>query len=160
MDKYKYSSELPYPEFEFSKNLYDAKLLMPNYCGAHSELTATMTYLYQSYIKGEDEIIAKILKKIAISEMHHHSILGNTIFKLGGYPVIAGKTYWNGNMVNYTMDTKSFLRHNILAEESGILNYEKTILHLKTEEVKITLERIILDEEIHIKILKDLLNNY
>ena len=37
------------------------------------------------------------------------------------------------------------------------MNYERTILNLNEESVKMLLERIILDEEIHINIFKELL---
>lgn len=52
---------------------------------------------------------------------------------------------------------QKFLRQNITAEETAILNYERTVLALHTESVKTLLERIILDEELHIKIFKELL---
>ena len=44
-----------------------------------------------------------------------------------------------------------------MAEEAAIMNYERTILNLNEESVKMLLERIILDEEIHINIFKELL---
>ena len=40
------------------------------------------------------------------------------------------------------------------------MNYERTILNLSTDSVKMLLERIILDEEIHIKIFKQLLKEH
>ena len=55
------------------------------------------------------------------------------------------------------MDPKKYLQQNIVGEETAILNYERTVLNLKTESVKLLLERIILDEELHIKIFKELL---
>ena len=89
--------------------------------------------------------------------MRHHELLGKAIVKLGGYPVMGGRTYWSGSFVNYTLDPKKFLRENITAEETAILNYERTVLSLRTESVKALIERIVLDEELHIKIFKDLL---
>ena len=78
--------------------------------------------------------------------------------KLGGYPVMGGRTYWSGSFVNYTLDPKRYLRENISAEETAILNYERTVLALRTECVKALIERIILDEELHIKAFKELLS--
>lgn len=40
------------------------------------------------------------------------------------------------------------------------MNYERTILNLDDECIKMMLERIILDEEIHIKIFKELLKEF
>jgi len=157
MDITNFASELPYPEIISSNNLHDAKLLMPDYSGQNGELTAILTYSYQSYISWQNDEFADILEKIATVEMHHHEMLGKTIFKLGGYPVMGGRNYWNGSYVNYTIEPKRFLENNIAAEETAILNYERTLLNLSEEQVKLLIERIILDEEIHIKVFRTLL---
>lgn len=157
MDLKPYACELPYPEIEPVENIADSKLLMPNYGGPAGELTAITTYCFQFYITDRNKELKDTLEGIAKVEMHHHELLGETIFKLGGYPVMGGRTYWSGSFVNYTVDPKKFLRQNITAEETAILNYERTVLSLHTESVKTLLERIILDEELHIKIFKELL---
>ncbi|HRR89672.1 MAG TPA: ferritin-like domain-containing protein, partial [Eubacteriales bacterium] len=91
-------------------------------------------------------------------EMEHHEQLGKTIFKLGGYPVLGGANYpWSGSFVNYAGDLRKILEINIRGEELAIYNYEKTILRLTNHQVIKLLERIILDEELHIKIFSDLL---
>ena len=73
---------------------------------------------------------------------------------------MGARTYWNGSFANYTLDPKRYLSENILAEQNAIMNYERTILNLSTDSVKMLLERIILDEEIHIKIFKQLLKEH
>lgn len=152
-----FASELPYPEIECAENLAESKLLMPLYGGPAGELTAIATYCFQSYVTTRNREIAQAVAGIAKTEMHHHELLGKTIVKLGGYPVMGGRTYWSGSFPNYTLDPKKFLRENIAAEETSILNYERTVLALRTECVKTLLERIVLDEELHIKIFKDLI---
>ena len=114
--------------------------------------------LYQHFIV-KDKKIEDALSGIAVAEMKHMELLGEAITALGGYPVIGGRTYWNGSYVNYTLEPKRFLKQNIIAEENAILNYEKTILNLSQDSLKQMLERIILDEEIHIKIFKELLSS-
>ena len=131
----------------------------PVYAGSASELTAVLTYSFQRYVSPKYPEITTALKGIAITEMHHHELLGETIYALGGYPVMGARTYWNGSLVNYTLDPRKYLRQNIVAEETAILNYERTILNLTTDSVKMLLERIILDEEVHIKIFKELLKS-
>ncbi len=159
MDLTKYASDLPYPEIEVEQNVAESKLLMPVYSGSASELTAVLTYSFQRYVSPKYPEITTALKGIAITEMHHHELLGETIYALGGYPVMGARTYWNGSLVNYTLDPRKYLRQNIVAEETAILNYERTILNLTTDSVKMLLERIILDEEVHIKIFKELLKS-
>ena len=156
MDLEKFASDMAYPEISVEKNLGDSRLLMPSYGGNGSEITAIMTYTFQHFICPHKDI-AKVLEGISVVEMRHMDLLGEAITALGGYPIIGGRTYWNGSFVNYTLDTKKFLRQNILAEETAILNYERTILNLSQDSLKQMLERIIIDEEIHIKIFKELL---
>lgn len=159
MDLTKYASDLPYPQIKVEQNVAESKLLMPVYGGSASELTAVLTYSFQRYVSPKYPEITTALKGIAITEMHHHELLGETIYALGGYPVMGARTYWNGSLVNYTLDPRKYLRQNIVAEETAILNYERTILNLTTDSVKMLLERIILDEEVHIKIFKELLKS-
>ena len=128
-----FASELPYPDIECAENIADAKLLMPLYGGPAGELTAITTYCFQSYVTTRNKEIAAAVGGIAKTEMHHHALLGHAIVGLG------------------------FLRENIAAEETAILNYERTVLALRTECVKTLIERIVLDEELHIKIFKDLI---
>ena len=151
-------SDLPYPDIECAENLADGKLLMPVYGGPAGELTAIATYCFQHYVTTRDRELSDALAAIARVEMHHHELLGKAIVKLGGYPVMGGRTYWSGSFVNYTLDPKRYLRENISAEETAILNYERTVLALRTECVKALIERIILDEELHITAFKELLS--
>ncbi len=157
MNSIKYSSELPYPQIQVTQNLSQAKLLMPLYAGVSSELTAVLTYCFQSYISTKHPDIAHAIECIAKVEMLHHKLLGKTIYALGGYPIMGARTYWSGNYANYTLPVKKFLEDDILAEKNTISNYEQTILNIENESVKTLLERIILDEEIHIEVLKSLL---
>ena len=153
----KYASDLPYPEIVVDENLQEAKMLMPSYSGVAGELTAILTYAFQSYITLKLQDVKEVLEKIAQVEMHHHELLGTTITKLGGFPVMGARNYWNGSFVNYTLDPKKFLAQNIVAEENAIRNYERTILNITSPQVKTLLERIILDEQVHIEDFKELL---
>lgn len=156
MEITKFASDLPYPKVEADRNLNEAKLIMPHYSGNMSELTAVLTYCYQNYVTPSYEDVRRAVLGVAKCEMLHHKLLGDTIVKLGGYPIMAGRTYFNGSFVNYTVDPKKFLDQNIAAEQNVILNYERLILNLKTESIKALIERIILDEELHIEIFKEL----
>ncbi len=153
---FKFASELPYPEIEVEPCLAQAKLLMPSYAGMHGELTAILTYAFQSYAQLRRPQLSDALMGVARCEMKHHDLLGRAIVKLGGYPIMGARSYWNGSMANYTLDPRKFLEQNIVAEESAIANYERTILNLNSESVKMLLERIILDEELHIKVFEQL----
>lgn len=159
MDLSKYASNLPYPEIQTEQNIAESKLLMPLYSGSSGELTAVMTYCFQTYVSPKYPDICEALEGIAITEMLHHELLGKTIYALGGYPIMGARTYWNGSFANYTLNPRKYLRENILAEQNAIMNYERTILNLSSDSVKMLLERIILDEEVHIGIFKQLLKD-
>lgn len=163
MNNTKYRVDLPYPEVIVNcPDLHDARILREDYAGRVSETTATLQYMYQHYILSEiEEEIADALEGIAIAEMHHHELLGKAITALGGDPIIGGmSSFFSGGYVNYCKNTKELLETNIMGEYAAIRNYRKSISCLYNTSVKELLERIILDEELHIKILNSLLEKY
>ncbi len=147
-------SDQPFPSIEnLVPNKQEARSLMDDYAGIVSETTASIQYMYQHYIVYETEPeIAEILEEIAISEMVHHEKLGKAIFMLGGDPIIAGtRGYWNGSVINYAKCTKTFLKNNIASEKLAIRNYKYTLTKITQESLKALIERIILDEQVHIE---------
>ncbi len=154
-------SDAPWPEAEIAHpNINDAMLLQEDYASKDSETTAVMTYMYQVYIIHlMDETVADIIEHIAISEMQHHEKLGEMIAALGGNPVIgAKKGWWNGSYINYSKNIRDMLIHNIIIEQGAIDHYRYTISRLSNEGIKKVIERIILDEEVHIETFKALLD--
>lgn len=158
----KFKADLPYPDFQSGKNINDIKLLMPVYSGRDGETTAIMSYIYYSYVtKQQYPELSYCLEKIAITEMHHHELLGTAIVILGGTPYIGGNySYWQGSYVNYTKDITSMLRGAILGEKQAIMDYRNVYVKTSTQAVKELVERIIADEEVHIETLTELLKIY
>ena len=112
----KTKSDRVYPEIVINApNPAEAAVLQSDYAGKGSETTAIMTYIYQNYItRLYNEDVAEVLERIAITEMHHHDILGTTIARLGGNPVIgADNCWWTGANVNYAVNLKEMLLDNI-----------------------------------------------
>lgn len=153
-----YKSNLPYPDIKVEKeNIEYAKLLMYPYASMVSEDTATHLYMYQSFIL--DNNIGKILENIAIVEMHHLEMLAKTINLLGLKPEYKSNDIpWTSNYVNYNSNLKDILKINIEAETLAIKNYQNLIKVINDKYIKKMLERIIVDEEIHLKIFNDLYN--
>ena len=81
----KTKSDRVYPEIVINApNPAEAAVLQSDYAGKGSETTAIMTYIYQNYItRLYNEDVAEVLERIAITEMHHHDILGTTIARSG-----------------------------------------------------------------------------
>lgn len=153
-----YKSNLPYPDIKVEKeNIEYAKLLMYPYASMISEDTATHLYMYQSFIL--DDNIGRILENIAIVEMHHLEMLAKTINLLGLKPEYKSNDIpWTSNYVNYNTNLKDILKINIEAETLAIKNYQNLIKVINDKYIRKMLERIIVDEEIHLKIFNDLYN--
>lgn len=156
-----FKSSIPYPKVRVSKkDINLAKNLLYSYAGFISEDTAVHNYFFQSMMI-DDEEIKKILKEIAIVEMHHLEILGNLIYELGLTPKFISDNIWfTGEYIDYEKDFKKVLNSNIKSEELAIANYELIINETDDIYVEHILKRIILDEKIHIEIFKKLLKYY
>lgn len=154
---------LPYPEIRVqSRNTNYAALLSNDYAGQISEMSAVSQYMYQHLVT-ENEKISETVECISIVEMMHFEMLGELIYKLGGNPKIAAQNncacrYWTSQYIDYCPDAKYYLKTNIENEEKAIANYMKRIEQINDCYIREILERIILDEEHHIKIFSQLLN--
>ena len=148
---------LPYPELEIDyPSSKDVKCIMDLYAGVDSELTAIIQYMYQSYIVGnKDDELHTLLEQVAMAEMKHMELLGECIVALGGTPVTGGnRQFWNGSVVNYTKDIVSILDINIRGEEKAIALYKQAARCVDNYSVKELLERIEMDEIIHLDAFK------
>lgn len=155
--------DLPYPEVRVQgRNTSDAALLSNDYAGQISEMSAVSQYSYQHLIT-QDARISKAVACISMVEMHHFEMVGKLIFMLGGNPRIAVQNncavrFWTAQNIDYCADPKCYLIINIESEEKAIASYLKRIEQINDAYVHKVLERIILDEEHHIKIFHQLLN--
>jgi bacterioferritin len=156
-----YKADLPYPEINCKdKNKSYASLIQINYAGAISELTSINQYIYHSLAMFEKfEDIACCLKNIAKVEMEHLEILGKLIIALGGNPRFEiNKGHWSPKFIEYGSNFPSMLHEDIDGEKAAIRQYRRTIELIKDENITEVLERIVKDEEIHIKTLVLLYN--
>lgn len=162
-----YCSEKPYPIIEVSGENQDyAVHLLNDYASSLSELTAITSYVFLNLILDDEyQDIKDTYRGISIVEMRHLHMLGELIKKLGVLPRYYAKeanqiTMWNSNFVSGNTDMKTTLLNSIKNEEAGIIQYQKHIELIDDENIKVVLARIILDEEVHVSLLKDLYNKY
>lgn len=162
-----YSVNEPYPEIIVSKpNPMYVKLLLPNYSGIASEYTAISQYIYHKFKQFDiNPKVASTIGGIAMVEMHHLDILATLIVKLGGDPRFfitrKGKcNYWDAKFVDYGCTLKEMLQFDINSEEVAIKNYKNTIKEISDENITKVIERIILDEELHLKLFKELYDEF
>lgn len=154
----------PYPPIKVCEpNLKYAQMLSCDLAAPKSEFTTITQYIYQNWILNSNyREIADIIARISIVEMHHLDILGQLIILLGGNPrYIAlypnGYNIWNGNLVNYTLDIKQILRNNIENEKIAQDEYISQSKTIKDEYICKILERLALDEKLHVEIFSNYL---
>jgi len=141
----------------------DAALLSFDYAGRVSELTAITGYLFREHMTpGTCADVAAAFEQIAVVEMCHLDLLGATIAALGACPVYAAgcgqrRMPWNAAFVDYSTDLCTMLRRSIAEERDAIAQYRAHIPRLCQPCVRALIERIILDEELHVRVFCDLL---
>lgn len=154
--------DIPYPTIEnLSEDYISARIIMPAYASAHSELGAIMQYVYHHFYfeKYGDEETAKILTSISVAEMKHLNLLGETLIKLGVDPVFTKnppyKTdFFSTSSVSYSKTAKKMLLDDIAGEMLAINEYNAMLEKLDNECVATVIKRILLDEELHLLALK------
>lgn len=163
----KYYVDEPYPEIRvMGKNQAYASLLLEDYAGRVSETTAIMQYVFHHMHMGNIpgwEEVAEMEEKISIVEMRHLEILGELILLLGGNPRYwdSQQQFWNASFVNYQdFDPCAQLRADIQGEQTAIMNYSTRIQQIQDPYIQAILERIIKDEEHHLKLFTQALTRF
>lgn len=157
----------PYPSINgLKENLSLAYKIKKSYSSKHSELSCISKYLFQELALDENlKEIKHALNVIAMVEMKHLQILGEILVKLGLSPTFTyinkldNETYWQSDLIDYNLDLMELLKNNIKDEEIAIKNYKDIIKYANDEIITDIINRIILDEEHHIKIFKSILKN-
>lgn len=157
----KYCVNSPYPEPKVEKkNMQYANILLKDYAGKVSEFTAISLYSYQHFVSdGQYEDYAKLIGGIAVVEMKHLELLGETIKLEGIKPMYINNVcppgkFWNPMYVNYTICIEEMLMEDIKDEEMAIRNYKYHMTLINDKYIRKLIERIILDEELHVKLFK------
>lgn len=155
--------ELPYPPIQVrEKNCQYADLLMVDYCGSVSELSAVLQYINnENRMPGGCCSMIRTILGIAMAEMMHLQKLGEMIQLLGGkvcFETKQPKGMWSPSCLTLPDCIPQMLQADLEAEQAAIRQYRMHINAIRDDCVNAVLERIIQDEEYHIMILKSLLN--
>lgn len=158
------SSDLPYPDLTGIESDYDsACIISPAYAGLHGEITAILQYRYHGFMFKKAGLyeFEEIMSEISVTEMRHFEILGELLTKLGvspvygRYPPFMGMWYNTGE-VSYSESPQKMLLDDIASEMLAVKDYDEMLSNLENEKVGAVIQRIKIDEEEHIKILKNL----
>ena len=162
----KFQSSEPYPPINCSiKNSMYARIMLDNMAGNRSEMSAISLYTYNQLITDEHKEIADIFHKISIVEMHHLRIFGTLAKQLGADPRLWTSrhnraVYWSPGFNQYPKELPHLIQHSLQEERFAVEKYTKQLNVIKDETIINNLKRIILDEELHVKILENCLNTY
>lgn len=157
--------DLPYPDLSsLDSDLYSARLIAPCYAGQRGEITAILQYVYHGYFLGDNERLLNVMNGIALCEMEHLKMLGIALKKLGCDPLFTNLPPFRFNpysttAINYSKDVHKMLLDDISAETSAVFEYERILSKLSNEKVGALISRIILDERLHVNVLKAELEN-
>lgn len=157
----------PYPEPRVTQqNLFYATLLLEDYAGNVSELTAINQYMHHHFMFDDKyQDLAELEECIAIIEMHHLELLAESILLLGVDPKYRTLTnnsriFWDASYVFYGTDIRDRLAADIVAEKQAIKQYQKHHFLIEDIYIKGLLERIIKDEEYHLKLFTQAAAHY
>ncbi|MEA4894546.1 MAG: ferritin family protein [Oscillospiraceae bacterium] len=167
MDGTKMSCELsiPYPPVRTDgKNLYFASLLTNDYAGTVSEMSAVTAYSFQHLVTYNQKI-SETVRCISIVEMRHFEMIGRLITQFGGNPRVAVQSgckcaFWSAQYVSYESNPKLYLKDNITNEKAAIASYYNRINQISDRTAQELLKRIILDEENHIRLFNELIEEF
>ena len=158
--------DLPYPSTEtLTKDIRSGNIISFAYATLKGELTATLQYVYHHFYFGEiDQNDAETLMAIAKAEMIHIDILGTAMLKLGVSPRYVQmpntNNYFNTSTVSRATTPQKMIMDDIQGELNAIADYQKMLFILKNEQVEAIIQRIILDEQLHLETLKEMLTKY
>jgi bacterioferritin len=157
---------LPYPTSAATReNQRDGRILLHNYAGSVSELTASMQYIYGAHcLHDSNPELASLLECISITEMRHLKLLALSLVSLGIDPkyrtIASGRESWwspRPPTVSYSANPQMIVLENIDGERKAIDQYIRSIDMIEDGNVNALLRRIIMDEEVHIKLLSQAL---
>ena len=156
--------DLPYPPIQVrEQNQKYADLLMFDYCGSVSELSAILQYINnENRMSGEACSLVRTILGIAMAEMMHLQKLGELIQLLGGTVGFETKQphgLWSPAGLTLPVRIPQMLQADIEAEKAAIRQYQMHIRAIQDDCVNAVLRRIIKDEEYHIMILQSLMQD-
>lgn len=159
-----FSDPAPYPPLKIERpNPCYASEILSNIGACNSEMSAISLYIYNNTILTESNPeFAKIFHKISVVEMRHLDIFSRLAYLLGADPRLwtcSGKRpcYWSPACNHYPRQTDALLKNALLGEQDAILKYRRQADQIHDAYVVDMLCRIILDEQIHVEIFREMI---
>lgn len=159
-----FSDPAPYPPVQVcGPNGRWAEMMLQNVGACHSEMSAVSLYFYNSVItEGRRQEISRCFQRISVVEMRHLDIFARLAFLLGADPRLwSGPPrrlgYWSPSCNSYPRDLAPMLQNAIHGEMDTISRYRQQSSCIADANIKAILDRVILDERLHVDIFQSLL---
>ncbi|MDR0841392.1 MAG: manganese catalase family protein [Christensenellaceae bacterium] len=158
--------EEPYPLLQISgKNPEYAYAMLGNVGGKNSEMSAVASYFYSHIVTAEHADVARAFHTISIAEMHHLEIFATLTRLLGADPRLWERQrglmrYWSPGYIHYPRRVDTVLRNALKEERDAIRKYEHQAKTIADPHIVQALERVLRDEESHVKTFERLLRQF
>lgn len=158
--------DLPYPSTsDLTTDVRSGNIISFAYATLKGEISAVLQYVYHRFYFGlTNKEDADTLLSVALAEMTHVDILGSAMLKLGTCPRFVQcpntNAYFNTSQVSKATSPTKMLMDDVQSEMNAIADYQKMLFALKNEKVAAVIQRIILDEQLHLETFKKLLEKY
>ena len=154
--------DLPYPVVEKSTDVRSGQILSFAYATLDGEIATVLQYSFQTYILDQcQQQTAEKLQSIALAEMHHVHLIGKAMYNLGVVPLYTrypnSRNYFDTSCVSQSLSLQKILMDDLKGELQAICEYKKMLNILQNEQAEALVERIILDEQLHVETLKELM---
>lgn len=160
--------DLPFPSTnKISHDALSLRIISPAYASPSGELNTILQYIYHSFFFNKDGFkeIADTLISIAVAEMMHLKLLGETVLALGAAPVYtqyppSSFNFYSAKYVSYSYRLKDMLEDDIRGERHAVRAYENMLCKLKNPQVYAIIDRLVADERLHLNTLTDILSSF
>lgn len=158
------ADSLPYPIVEFGRKDFDSAIRL---CGVYSGTHGKIKIVYRCFFdyfnlkKIKDTVSADLILGITACEIKHLILLRDTIYKLGVTPSI--KENFSETVLSNkkrALSPEKIIIDLIALELVFIDEMKKLLKDIENELVKSVIERIIKDDELHLKTLKSRLKAF
>ena len=159
-----FSSDKPYPPLKVERqNPAYASEMLSNIGACNSEMSAVSLYLYNSTILTDEyPEFAHIFQKISMVEMRHLNMFSHLAHLLGADPRLwtcSGKRpcYWSPACNRYPTQLLTLLQNSLKGEQDAVMKYRCQAEQIHDCYVVDVLNRIILDEQIHVQLFREMI---
>ena len=163
----KYTLDIPYPStHKLENDIHYGEMILSDLGGTYSKMNTISLYFYNHIILEKQwPKLSNAMEKVCVVKILHLKFLSKMCFQLGVDPRLwecqnDSLNYWSPNFNVYPQKIDIMLENAILQEKKTINHYQQQISQIDNQIITDMLQRIILDDELHIKIFETFLQQY